>query len=588
MRYPLRIIDSSVTGRLKAFNLIPLPAPGWKGIFLILLVLTQSAIPVEAKKKHRRKSLKPIQIRNITVDVRNIFDPAVPGENNWLFRLANKLHIATKPSVIRRELLVYPGDWTDLERLAESERNLRALSFIKAAEIDQIQAPDGRVDLRVRTQDSWTTQPQFNIASQGNQTTYSAGFEELNLLGYGKDLSYFYSKNIDGISHQIGYSDPLFLNTRMNLISSFQETATGNAQNLNLSYPFYSFTTRQAGGVVMNRSTGLQRVYENGQQISQYDQSQFNLDPFYGLWVNNDPLNVVRTQINYRYTENIITPQGSTLPGTLPADKALSGPILSTSFLQSDFIKETFADKTGRIEDFNLGHQAYAGVGIVERTLGATENSVPFAVNDAFGFGGNGDGFGLVSYGTSSRYRLDTEGETGGRLFNTLYFANFNYYRHILEDEFPMTGVIHLESAYLQNPDNDDVLSLGGNSGLRGYPNNSFTGNKSLLLNVEDRFYSSQEFLHLAYMGGAVCLDAGQVQPLGNGYDRKDWHADLGLGMRFGISRSAAGTVFRIDLAYAVGPVQQSNRWILSISSSQGFSQTANTYSNFPNPTTTQ
>ena len=46
---------------------------------------------------------------------------------------------------------------------------------------------------------------------------------------------------------------------------------------------------------------------------------------------------------------------------------------------------------------------------------------------------------------------------------------------------------------------------------------------------------------------------------------------DVGAGMRFGLTRSSDGTVFRVDLAYAVGPIQQSNRWILSISSAQGF-----------------
>src|SRR5439155_7814222 len=113
-------------------------------------------------------------------------------------------------------------------------------------------------------------------------------------------------------------------------------------------------------------------------------------------------------------------------------------------YIQSDFIKETFADKTGRVEDINLGHEAYTGLGYVSRQFGATENSVPFAVNDSFGIGGDGLWFGLFSYGTSSRFRLYTEGQTAGRLFNTIYFANFNYYRHLLED-FPMTGVIHME-----------------------------------------------------------------------------------------------------------------------------------------------
>jgi len=560
--------------------------------FGLLLSLSFLCLPVDAKKKKKNKHhlLKPVHVRNITLVPVNVFDPTVPGENFWLFSVANYLHIPTKPSVIQRQLLFHPGDWTDLAQLEESERELRALPFIKAASIVQSPAPNGQTDLLVKTQDSWTTQPQLNFSSEGNQSTFSAGFEEINLLGYGKDVSYFYKKDdVNGVSHQLGYNDPQLFNSRLNLASSFQDSSTGNSENVNLALPFYSLTTRTAAGIAVDHTLDLQRVYQDGQQISQYDQTLFSANPFIGLWVNNDPLNVLRVQLNYRYTEDEFHSLGlvNTPPGTLPPNQALSGPIFSSSFVQSDFIKETFADKAGRIEDFDLGHQSNIGFGYVSRDLGATEDSLPFSANDSFGFGKGGPGFGLVSYGTTSRYRLYEADQTGGQLFNTLYFANFNYYRHLM-DEFPMTGVIHLESAYLQNPATDNVLTLGGNSGLRGYANNSYTGNKSLLFNIEDRFYYPHEFLHLAYMGGAVFMDAGEVQPQGLGFNRQDVHADIGLGMRFGLSRSSAGTVFRVDLAYAVGPIQQSNRWVLSISSSQGFAQTANTYANFAAPTTTQ
>jgi outer membrane protein assembly factor BamA len=556
-------------------------------IGLLLLVLSLSlSISVEAKKG-RRRALKPVSIRRIDVDIRNVFDPTVPGENFWLFRLANIIHIPTKPSVIRRQLLVHPGDWTDLERIEESERTLRALPFIKEASISQQQTPDGRVDLLVKTQDAWTTQPQFNISSEGGQTTYAGGFEEINLLGYGKDVSYFYKKNTDGITHIVGYSDPQFLNTRMQLNTAFQDTPSGNVQDVNLTRPFYSLATRAAAGIPVDHFNALQRVYANGQQISQYDQEHLNLSPFVGIRANNDPLNVLRLQLSYRYSEDIFRPQDVTLPGTLPANQALSGPILGTTFTQSGFIKETFVDRAGRVEDINLGHQSGLGVGYVARKFGATENSLPFSANDSFGFGGTGSWFGLVSYGTSSRYLLYSDEQTGGRLFNTIYFANVNYYRHLLE-EFPMTAVVHAESAYLQNPASANLLSMGGSSGLRGFKNNSFTGNKSLQVNVEDRFYYPNEVLHLAYVGGAVFADAGQVEPQGQAFVRQNFHADVGLGMRFGVSRSADGTVFRIDLAYAIGPVQQSNRWILSLSSGQGFKQSGNTYANFASAGSTQ
>src|SRR5262249_17726813 len=162
---------------------------------------------------------------------------------------------------------------------------------------------------------------------------------------------------------------------------------------------------------------------------SQYDQEVLSATPNFGLLLNKDPLNVLRGQLTYRYSEEIFRAQDVTLPGTLPSNKALSGPIVSLSFVQSDFIKETFADRTGRVEDINLGHQTNAGVGYVDRKMGATENSIPFSANDAFGFGGNGPFFGVVSYGTSSRYMLYNKDQQGGRLFNTIYFANFNYYQ---------------------------------------------------------------------------------------------------------------------------------------------------------------
>src|SRR5205807_10328650 len=159
------------------------------------------------------------------------------------------------------------GKEADLELIAESVRNLRALPFIKDAAIAQVHNTDGSVDLLVKTQDSWTTQPQFDIASEGGQTTMLAGFEEINLFGFGKDVSYFYKKDATGVAHLVGYNDPQFLNTRLRLTSSFQDTATGNAQDVKLERPFFSLTTRSSGGLTLDHSNALQKVFQGGQEI---------------------------------------------------------------------------------------------------------------------------------------------------------------------------------------------------------------------------------------------------------------------------------------------------------------------------------
>ena len=49
-------------------------------------------------------------IGEIIYDRQNVFDPSKPGENNALYRLANRWHIVTRDSVIRNQLLFRPGD----------------------------------------------------------------------------------------------------------------------------------------------------------------------------------------------------------------------------------------------------------------------------------------------------------------------------------------------------------------------------------------------------------------------------------------------------------------------------------------------
>ena len=53
-------------------------------------------------------------------------------------RLANALHIQTRAATIRRELLFRPGEPYDSARVAESERNLRALGVFRRVTIDSV------------------------------------------------------------------------------------------------------------------------------------------------------------------------------------------------------------------------------------------------------------------------------------------------------------------------------------------------------------------------------------------------------------------------------------------------------------------
>src|SRR5260370_9435895 len=102
-------------------------------------------------------------IGNIDVDVRNIFDESDARETNGLFRLANHLHIRTKRSTIKAQLLFASGEKYAARKLAETERALRLLSYIYDARVVPVRYADGKVDIKVITPDVWPFRPSISF-----------------------------------------------------------------------------------------------------------------------------------------------------------------------------------------------------------------------------------------------------------------------------------------------------------------------------------------------------------------------------------------------------------------------------------------
>src|SRR5438034_331239 len=76
-------------------------------------------------------------IDTVIVVNHNVF-AAVGDAPGFLARLANALHVPTRPWVIRRALLVNPGDPYDSARIAETERSLRGLFVFSRVRLDTV------------------------------------------------------------------------------------------------------------------------------------------------------------------------------------------------------------------------------------------------------------------------------------------------------------------------------------------------------------------------------------------------------------------------------------------------------------------
>lgn len=105
-------------------------------------------------------------------------DPApLPGPA----ALLNVLHVRTRESTVRRELLVAPGDTVDTLRVAESLRRLRRLRYLVDARVQGTACGDS-VELTFITRDGWSTRPNVQVGS----STAAVELEERNLLGTGR------------------------------------------------------------------------------------------------------------------------------------------------------------------------------------------------------------------------------------------------------------------------------------------------------------------------------------------------------------------------------------------------------------------
>lgn len=111
------------------------------------------------------------------------FDP----DGSWLERAANRMHTLTRERIIRRDLLFEEGDRLDPHTITRNKQLLQSRRYISDVAVDVLidSLDTTRVDLVVRTRDSWTVDVDAGVRSGGEA---SLGLSEANLLGRGHQI----------------------------------------------------------------------------------------------------------------------------------------------------------------------------------------------------------------------------------------------------------------------------------------------------------------------------------------------------------------------------------------------------------------
>lgn len=503
------------------------------------------------------------RIGHVEIRVTNIFDPSNPKESGWLYRAANALHITSRDSTIRTQLLFKPGEPYARHVLDETARNLRARSYLNEATIVPVQyhPEDNTVDVLVVVHDVWTLNIGASYGRTGGANHSGFQLEEGNLLGFGKDLSLERSYEVDRSLWAIGYSDPNLFGSRWELDTTYATATDGGKRAFRIDHPFFSLDTHWSAAVEGSSERLTDRRYALGEEVDQYSVLHENYGASFGWSAGLRDSWVSRYSVGFRtdrfhYTAN---PDGLTLL-PLPENQDYAYPWVQYDLLEDRYSVERNRDQIGRTEDVYYGRSFSIQLGASAPVFGADRTAwlMQLTGRDAWHLSARQSLF--FALNVTGRYESS---EWRGTLLSTTLRYDF---RRNWKNLFTAS----LASDFGYNLDAATLLYLGGDTsddnnatrvtefnssvgGLRGYPLHYRSGTRRNVLTVEQRYYTDWQILRLLTVGGAAFVDVGQI----SGGDPRlstggNVLSDVGVGLRFGNVRSSSGEVFHVDVAYAL------------------------------------
>lgn len=547
--------------------------------FTVITAITQPSIAAKLTDKEHTRIEEPrpadlpsdseleaagAVIGKIDIDNHNIFDERDARERNGLYRLANHLHIRTKRSTIKAQLLFASGEKYSARKLAETERTLRLLSYIYDARVVPVRYAGGKVDIKVITKDVWTLSPGVSFGRAGGTNSTSFNLQDTNFLGWGKTLQVSRNSSVDRTSNTVAWSDPNVFGSRWTAAGAYVGSSDGTERVVQVAQPFYSLDapwSAKITAVSFDRTTSR---YNLGDVVDQFNDNEASYELSGGVSSGLIDGWTKRLTFGVRYDRNIFlpTPLSATPAKQLPPDRTLSYPFVGFDIIEDRYKKVGDENQIGRTEDVYFGTEVSGEVGLSNSAFGADRNAIMLVAHLLRGFE-IGD---LQQLFMTSNFSSRIE---DGRARNLIADVGGKYYWRWRPDWLLYAAV---SGTVTDSLDPDLQLLLGGDNGLRGYPLRYESGTSRALLTVEQRVYTDWYPFRLVRVGGAIFADVGRTWGTGViGNSDPGLLRDVGFGFRLGNTRSGLGNVLHIDFAFPLNNIAGIQKFQFLVQTMQSF-----------------
>jgi hypothetical protein len=484
-------------------------------------------------------------IDSVEIVTKNVFDTSRPEENNFLFRLANAIHIVTRSSVIEKELLLGMGDVWDTALVNESERNIRSLPFIHSVAIELKETASKKNILYVETSDRWSKTGTLTLERTGGRSAIQIGIEESNFLGraISIDQDYFFQEKEK--DYYEAFVDSRYLFGRR-LSGSFLYTNNpfDGRTEFTLEQPYRELNQRWSWELQFSFIDGRRDFYSNGLLAARYRYD--GLTPLAAASYRTGPRDLKNTfSFLYRYVDRDFFDTISTSARSLdlisfPEDSVYHYGQVGWYLQQVDFREFRRLNRFSKIEDVNVGASIFTAAGFAYDPRSKTSPYQYWRISPraAFVLGKN-----LVATGLSWQDWRD-----GDHIIQQRLNYDFIIYNQSLAAQTLIMNVDYVANRHTEGSVN---LVLDEERGLRGYSSFALTGENRLVVNLEDRIFPGLEILTVA-TGAAVFSDIGFIWDRNRPLTDSQAQFAFGAGLRLGFTRTQQAEIVRIDMAYAV------------------------------------